>query len=391
MKYAPEFYNVSAGDVDVNITQTAGMLTATFKLGSNKVMPFAVAPWVGKEDLPADLPNLLKYLQGDFDCWFGGNANEVGGVQHLPHGDPANLRWQAGSVGSYGSGISQSFNLPTKALEGSVRKIIALREDHTAIYTQTLNQVDARLSVGHHATINIPQGDGSYDVSTSPFIYAGTFPGAFTDGGGMPRLTASKEFNSLDELPLEAGGVVALNKYYATRGHEDLAMVSYDPKETFAWSAMTNKKEGYVFFTLKNPQVLASTIFWLSHFGRTEEPWSKEGQPRHGFVMGVEDITSLYCMGIAESLGQVPEYRALFDKLNKMGIKTFLDFNRDKPTPINYIMGVAPIQPGFEGVRSIEPEDSNLVSIVDKSGKHSSKTAINWSWLNKGDLNRLFN
>lgn len=388
----PLCYELAGKKINVKVTEVAGMLTAAFLCGEKggPIRPFAIAPWVGKEEISDKYPPLLRYLQGDFDCWFGGNATKVDNVQHLPHGDPANLRWDEKNGGVYANGKIRSLYIKTKTIPGGVEKIVALRKDHNIIYTQTLNKVNAKLPVGHHATIRVPIGKNpQYDVATSPFIYGGTYPGEFTEGGGRPRLAIAKEFNSLDELPLRDGSTVRLNDYYATEDHEDLVMVSYSPTTNFAWSAMTNLQEKYIFFTLKDPRVLASTVFWLSHFGRTEEPWAKDGKPRHGYVMGMEDVSALFCLGIAESLGKVSEYDKLLQRMKQLEIKTFLEFNQNNPTPINYIMGVAPIPNDFEGVKSIEQEKDNLVTIVDKAGKDSFKVPVNWSWLHEGNLDKL--
>ena len=169
-------------------------------------------------------------------------------------------------------------------------------------------------------------------------------------------------------------------------------MVSYDPKAKFAWSALTNRKEGYVFYTLKSPETLASTVFWLSHFGRSEEPWAKNGKPRHGFVMGIEDVSAYFCLGIAQSTGLeglTQEQRTELEAMHKLGIKTFLELGNQETPDINYIMGVARVPEGFQGVASIKQEKDDLVAIVDKGGEHTVKENVDLSWLQHGDEEAL--
>jgi hypothetical protein len=354
-------YTIQTKEINVQVTETCGMLSASF----GGIEPYKVAPWTPSE-CSAALPPLLKYLRGDFDCWFGANATPVDGVQHQPHGDPCNLQWEQTRREESDGGAMLQLEMTPQALSGTVIKKILLHPDHPVVYTQTLNHVDARLSAGHHTIVRIPES-AEYHINTSPFSLGRTFPEPFLDAGAKPRLAVDVEFDSLTALPLNGGGTVNISDYYRQTGCDDLMMVSSDPAASMAWTALTNREENYVFFTLKDPRVLASTMFWFSHFGRNEEPWGLDGRPRHGFSLGMEDVTALFALGIAESRGEVEAYRPLFELYREKGIKTYLDFTKNNPPPINYIMGAVAVPDGFAGVAEIRTT-GNGIELVELSG-----------------------
>ncbi len=80
-------------------------------------------------------------------------------------------------------------------------------------------------------------------------------------------------------------------------------MLTADPKLPFAWSAVTFPKEGNVYFALRDPRVLRHTLLWISNGGRHYPPWNG----RHTDVMGIEDATSYFHYGLAES-ARPPRY-----------------------------------------------------------------------------------
>jgi hypothetical protein len=97
----------------------------------------------------------------------------------------------------------------------------------------------------------------------------------------------------------------------------------------------------FVWFSLKNPTHLASTVLWHSHGGRHYAPWNG----RHRGVLGVEDVTAYFHLGLGASLAKNP--------WKEKGVPTSRHFNRGKTTRIPYIMGVAALPDGFDRVRSI--------------------------------------
>ena len=129
-------------------------------------------------------------------------------------------------------------------------------------------------------------------------------------------------------------------------------MICADPDLDFAWSAVTFEKERYVWFNIKDPKVLASTVLWFTNGGRYFAPWNG----RHINVMGMEEGTTFWGDGIEAS--------AKPNDLSRRGIKTCHKFKANALLDVPCIMGVARVPRGFKVVRAIKQIDASTVRIV---------------------------
>src|SRR5436190_8819183 len=121
-------------------------------------------------------------------------------------------------------------------------------------------------------------------------------------------------------------------------------MLASDRVPPFAWTAVTFNRQRFVWFALKDPRVLRSTILWISNGGRHYAPWSS----RHVNVLGLEEVTANFHYGLAESVADNP--------LRRRGHETFVQLDPRRPLVVNYVMAVADIPAGFDAVAHIEPE-----------------------------------
>jgi hypothetical protein len=160
-------------------------------------------------------------------------------------------------------------------------------------------------------------------------------------------------------VPTAVGGLADLTKYPARRGYEDLCMIVADNARPFAWTAVSFPGERYVWLALKDAKVLASTVFWISNGGRHYSPWNG----RHVNRMGLEEVTSYFHYGIAESAHHNP--------VNEMGYQTAVNLSRTRPTEVNYIMAAVAVPRGFDRVASIDAEGRGVVITCD-GGKRIS-------------------
>ena len=325
------------------------------------VMPFAVAPWA-EEKLASDTPPLLRALRGDFFCApFGGNGTEWRGEKHPPHGETANGVWRLKAFERSADRLTLHASLRTTVRPGQVDKLITLVEGHAVVYQRHLVAARGSMSLGHHALVRFPDAPGSGVVSTSRFLQGQVLPEWFErpETRGYQSLQPGASFRSLTRVPLLNGSWTDLTRFPARRGYDDLVMLSADPKLPFAWTAVTFPRERYVYFALRDPRSLRHTILWISNGGRHYPPWNG----RHVSVMGIEDTTSYFHFGLAESARPNP--------LNRRGIPTSVALSPQRPLAINYLIGVAPVPAGFDRVKRIRPSGDG-VELIAANGKRAS-------------------
>ena len=345
--------------VEAHLTRDGGHLAPLrFHTDRGVVEPMAVAPW-GDERLAADTDPVLRHLRGDFFCApFGGNAEPWRGRKIPAHGETATGRWEFAGLEGTGDGVEFRARMRTRLIPGLVTKAISLRRGETNVYCRhTLEGFSGNLCAGHHAMLSFSADRGPGHISLSPWREGRVCPVPLEapEVGGYSALRTGAAFRSLARVPLAAGGHADLSTYPAREGFEDLVMVSSRGRGPMAWTAVCFPKARYLWFALKDPAVLASTVLWHSNGGRHYPPWSG----RHRRVLGLEEVTSYFHYGQAQSAAPNP--------LSARGVATVLRLRPDRPTTVNYIMGVVPLPAGFERARAIRPVAGGVL-ITSTSG-----------------------
>jgi hypothetical protein len=369
-------WRLASTQVEAFVTELGGHLgPVTFDREDRKLQPYSVAPWVEERIDPAE-PTIIKVLRGDFFCLpFGGNATPYGKEKHPVHGETANACWQFRSLETQAGRSCLHLSLQTKVRPGRVDKRIWLVDGQNTIYSQhVVSGMSGPMNLGHHAMLKFPDAPGSGLLSTSRFVYGQVFPHAFElpENGGYSWLKQGAEFTSLETVPALNGETADLTRYPARRGFEDLVMMVSDAELPFAWTAVAFPKERYVWFALKDPRVLRETIFWLSNGGRHYPPWSS----RHVNVMGLEEVTSNFHLGLAESARKNP--------ISRKGFPTCLTLNPRKPLVVPYIMGVATIPAGFDRVASIQAARGNQAILLQSASGKQASAAVDLNFLQAG-------
>jgi hypothetical protein len=343
-----------------------------FKLGPETIEPYSVAPWHSQK-VDRATPAVLRVLRGDFFCMpFGGNQTPFEGEQHPVHGQTANDPWTLVSLERAGGQTHATFRLKTRIRPAVVDKEIVLRDRHTVIYQRhTVRGGSGPMPMGHHPILRFPDEPGSGILSTSKFVFGQVFPAMFEypDAGGYQSLLPGGLFKSLKKVPTATGATTDLTHYPARRGFEDLVMIVADKRLPFAWNAVTFPRQGYAWFSLRDPKVLRSTVLWISNGGRHYAPWNG----RHVCAMGIEDVTACFHMGLAESAGD--------NVIAQLGHPTSLMLTPEEPTVVNHISGVVAIPHGFDHVEKIEArEDGQTLKLTSASGK-SVETPVDVAFL----------
>jgi hypothetical protein len=366
-------WRVASAQVEAFVTETGGHLgPVTFDRQGQKLQPYSVAPWA-EERIDASQPAIIKALRGDFFCLpFGGNATPFGKERHPVHGETANALWQFRSLETLAGRTCLHLSLAPKVRPGRVDKRIWLLAGQNTVYSQhVVSGMTGPMNLGHHAMLKFPDAPGSGLLSTSRFVYAQVFPGAFElpEQRGYSSLQPGAEFKSLAKVPTTTGETADLTRYPARRGFEDLVMLVSDADVPFAWTAVSFPKERYVWFALKDPRVLRETVFWLSNGGRHYPPWNS----RHVNVMGLEEVTSYFHCGLAESARKNP--------LSRKGFPTCVKLDARKPLVVNYLMGVARIPAGFDRVASIQAARGNRSIVLKSASGRRAVAAVNPDFL----------
>jgi len=369
-------WRVASDKVDAAVTRQGGHLAPVrFRLPHGVVQPFSIAPWA-EEKSTAKLIPLLQSLRGDFFCApFGGSESLYRGERHPPHGEVASSPWKFESFDKTKAETTLRLSLNVKVRRGHVEKMLRLRRGETALYCRhTVSGMAGRMCFGHHATLKFPEEPGSGLISTSPLSFGQVLPVPFEKPaeGGYNSLKMGAEFSRLDQVPAADGTVADLSRYPARRGFEDLAMIAHEATPDFAWTAVTFPAQRYVWFALKDPRILRSTVFWISNGGRHYAPWSG----RHVGVMGIEDVTAYFHLGLADSARPNP--------VNKRGIATYLDLKAKAPLTVNYIMGVAAIPKNWGRVKSITRESGGIV--LESTQGRAVRTPIDIDFLHAKNL-----
>ena len=351
-------WRLASDAVEAYLTRDGGHLgPVSFQLEDKRVQPFAIAPWA-EEKLPPDSPAVLRPLRGDFFCMpFGANARSWHGERHPLHGETATGRWRVESASQVAGGAELTATLKTHVRPGLVRKRLRLVTGQTVIYCRhELSGFSGPICLGHHAMLKFPEEEGSGRIAVSPFRFGQVNPLPFESPaeGGYSALKIGARFRSLAKVPLAVGGYTDLTRYPARAGFEDVVMVTARPTR-LAWTTVSFPRQGWLWFALKEPRTLASTVLWHSNGGRHYPPWNG----RHRGVLGLEEVTGYFAFGLAESCAPNP--------LSRRGIPTSLRLKPSTTLAVNYVMGVTALPRGFDAVHQVEFVE-NAVEFIDASG-----------------------
>ncbi len=267
----------------VTFTRTGGHMTAAFDLGgATPIEPYHVSPW--QEEGRKITPPILAVLRGDFFCLpFGANSEPFHGEQHPPHGETANSAWSKIADAASTDGVSRlTLVLETRARPGKVTKQIALVRGQPVVYsTHVVEGFAGPAPVAHHATLAMPEKEKMLRVSTSPFRFGLTKTTQFSDPalGEYQSLAIGERFTDLHHVPqiFKNAPDADCTSFPARRGFADLLCVVNEPSAKTggpAWTAAVNHEKHYLWFALKDPAVLPTTVFWIENHGRHGEPCS---------------------------------------------------------------------------------------------------------------------
>jgi hypothetical protein len=318
------------------------------------IEPFYINPWAEEGLSEIESPGCLGPLRGDFFCLPFGADNSWNGEQHPAHGEVSRDIWTLLDDKS-DNYISMKMN--TKVRRGSVEKKIALKEGENNLYiNHTIKGFSGPATPGHHAIF--PGGSMKYiSMSAIKFGYTDNNRNGGYSNQEYYSLAPFQKFESLEKVPTIWKGkeYTDCSVFPAREGFVDVLQVYSEAQENFAWTAVAVPKEGYLWFALKDPEILPATVMWMANKGRHQSPWNGRN-----VCIGVEDV----CSSLADGLAVSAENNALAIE----GIKTCHELQKNGEMNVKYIQGVVLIPDGFDRVKAIVKKGDG-VEISSFSGK----------------------
>ncbi len=352
-------YTLTNDMVRTAVTVQGGHLTASFKAGNRDINPFFIAPWWREQKY--DVDEILGVLRGDFFCFpFGGGEDPYAKTTYPIHGDTACENWDFVDLARKSDESMLALRQGMRQEFAEIKKFIGLKKGEPVIYIDHLiDGFTGKMPLGNHPTLKLPDREWSGIVDISQPITGFTPTKYFEDpkAGGYIRMKPNTEVTDREKVPCLDGSTIDATRYPAPSGYEDLLMFISDPTLDFTFSAVSVPEEGYLYFQLKDPKVLAQTVFWMSNGGRYYPPWN--GRCRS--VLGIEEVTSFFNYGIKESVEK--------NLFTERGFKTVVDLHSDTPSHFKLIMGLVPIKKDFKGVRNIVKKDDLHVTIEGRGGE----------------------
>jgi hypothetical protein len=376
--HGQDSFLLKTNSVELALSKSGGCLgpVTFFPADTDPIRPYAIAPWA-EEPLGVDTPAVIKHLRGDWFCSAFGANQEMHRGKLLPlHGETANSAWYAVDRGETSAGTWLRLRVDLPLQDGFCEATTALMAGQSIVYQRhDFTGLTGPINPGHHATLAFPERVGSGRLSFSRLSIARTFvvPTERPEHRGYSCLKSDVDLKDLHQAPCINGSRTDLCRYPARRGFDDMAILCTDPKVELGWSAVSFPEQRYVWFSLRNPQQLTCTLLWFSNGGRHFLPWNG----RHVNVMGVEDMTGFFHVGLAASSRP--------NALTERGIRTYLDPDPGGRLSIPYIQGVARIPGNFDQVADIKRAEDGSITLLADSGV-AVKVPCHLAFLQTGSL-----
>jgi hypothetical protein len=114
--------------------------------------------------------------------------------------------------------------------------------------------------------------------------------------------------------------------------------------------------DGFVFFAVKDAQILGQTALWTSDGGRSYAPWSS----RHRAVLGIEEACSHF--GDGRLASSAP------NAYSERGYRTSIALRPDGEVIVRYALGAIPAPAGWTEIADIRWAGGSLI-LTDVGGE----------------------
>ena len=367
-----ESYVISGGSTELAVTRQGGHMAPVvfFKDSDRPIRPYFISPWQAEDVVPSE--PVERVLRGDFFCMPCGLPKEFMEEGYPLHGETATGEWLCGNCVEDQTGIEIELFMDTAIRKGRVVKFLRLLHDHSAVYVRhTLQGYEGGFYFGHHATLSVPEKEQAVIVSTSPIRFGYTLPqdeSRFSSSGCYYSLQPGKRFEELTQVPSiwKDKPFIDCSRHPTGTGFMDLLQIYNQPTPTPAWMTAYYSDDDFVWYALKDPQVLPAVVFWMENKGRYYSPWN--GRTRG---LGLEDV----CVAIGDE-----QYNAgLRQDLDDNGITYKHLLSPEKEVVVNHVQGVTRVPKELGPVRTIEFSDGSMDLISQNDGRVTVE--VDWGFI----------
>jgi hypothetical protein len=366
-------WEFKADKITLHITERGGhMGPVYFHIDENSTFqPYYINPW-NNENLFIET-EVLRPLRGDFFCLPFGGDNNWNGESHKAHGETACNNWALKDFIDDKDCMKIEFQMETFDRPGNVTKRIMLSHDELNVYSQhTISGFSGPTPMGHHATL---RGDTPVNIKTADFIQGMTNPdmNPIHDNREYYSLPPGKKFDDLKKVPTiwSDNPVTDCSIFPNREGFVDIIQLYNSTESRYGWTTAVFQEQGYLWYSLKDVEVLPSTLLWMENKGRHQSPWNGRN-----CCIGLEDICSYFASGLSKS--------AMENEINKSGIKTCHILGNEEPFNVNYIQGVVPIPEGFTEVQNLKFKKNQL--IFESTTGISVTTKVHYEFILTGQI-----
>jgi hypothetical protein len=366
-------WTVKNDTVELALTQKGGHMAPVnfYSNTKNPVQPYFICPWA--EDKTTYKPPVIDVLRGDFFCMPFGANNDYKKEHYEVHGEPAGSSWKGAKISETEDATVFSVRMDTKVRPGTITKTITLKKGHNAVYIDhLLDGFTGKMTIGHHPTLALPEEEEGMLISTAPIQFGRTAPRGegqtYAYGEEYYALAPDAKFTSLKKVPTvwKQDPYTDCSAFPKREGFVDILGLIAKPGKNPHWTAAVVPSAGYLWFSLKNPKVLPTTVLWMSNKGRHAAPWS--GRNR---CIGLEDVCAYLAEGLVDSAKKNP--------IQEAGAATVVTLSKSKPTVVRHIQGVVKVPKTFDRVKSVQFGAGEL-TFVSESGKKAS-TKTDWDFI----------
>jgi len=303
------------------------------------VQPMHIPPWAD-ENLPPDLPPILRGLRGEWPCIpFGADEPQtlsadwqasMGQSSPLPpnappHGESSNCVWDWVCVDDKRLVLNLSY--PDGHPIASVEREIVPDPSAPAIdcVLRVMPRTDCHLPIGLHPTFALPTTIGAARISTSKANSIRSYPGSLEPGADI--FAADVLFDDLYRAPAHSGGQIDASRLpFEAPGEDLLQLVGLQEGH----AALDNHEANYRVTLTWNAEHFPSLLIWFSNRGRKHEPWNV----RHA-ALGLEPICSAFDLGAGIASADNP--------IARQGTPTSHSFQAGKVFETRYRIAASPL------------------------------------------------